>query len=63
MTKTDYYDYVNDFYMKYTKGMSQEEALLFNRWLTRIRILAPFFEEKIGNPENENIKDWYNFDK
>lgn len=63
MTKTNYYDYVNDFYMEYTKGMSSEEALLFNRWLTRIRILAPFFEEKIGNLENENIKDWYNFDK
>ena len=63
MTKTNYYDYINDFYMEYTKGMSSEEALLFNRWLTRIRILAPFFEEKIGNPKNENIKDWYNFDK
>ena len=60
MTKTDYYDYVNDFYMKYTKGMSQEEALLFNSWLTRIRILAPFFEEKIGSVE-DNIKNWYNF--
>lgn len=60
MTKTDYYDYVNDFYMKYTKETSSEEALLFNRWLTRIRILAPFFEEKIGNIEDD-IKNWYNF--
>lgn len=62
MTKTDYYDYVNDFYMKYTKGMSQEEALLFNRWLTRICILTPFFKEKIGNVEDD-IENWYNFNK
>ena len=54
MTRTDYYDYVNDFYIKYTKEMSSEEALLFNRWLTRIRILAPFFEEKIGDIEEMN---------
>lgn len=61
MTKSDYYDYVNDFYMKYTKEMSPEEALLFNRWLTRIRILAPFFEEKISNIEDDDIEHWYNF--
>ena len=60
MTNTDYYNYVNDFYVKYTEGMSQEEALLFNRWLTRIRILAPLFEEKINNIESD-IKNWYNF--
>ena len=60
MTNTDYYNYVNDFYVKYTEGMSQEEALLFNRWLTRIRILAPLFEEKINNIESD-IKNWYKF--
>lgn len=60
MTKSDYYDYVNDFYIKYTKEMSLEEALLFNRWLTRIRILALFFEEKIGDIEDD-VEHWYNF--
>ena len=60
MTKNDYYNYVDDFYVKYTKEMSSEEALLFDKWLTRIRILAPFFEEKIGNIDG-NIKNWYNF--
>lgn len=60
MTKSDYYDYVNDFYIKYTKEMSPEEALLFNRWLTRIRILAPLFEKKIGDIEDD-VEHWYNF--
>ena len=63
MTRTDYYDYVNDFYIKYTKGMSKEEALLFNRWLTRICILSAHFSKSYGNPEEEDIKDWYNFNK
>ena len=61
MTRTDYYDYVNDFYVKYTKDMSKEEALLFNRWLTRIRILCPTFEEKYNDIESQNIADYYRF--
>lgn len=63
MTISDYYDYINDFYIKYTKNMPYEEARLFDSWLTRICILSAHFSECYGNPEEDDIKDWYNFNK
>ena len=63
MTVSDYYDYINDFYIKYTKNMPYEEARLFNSWLTRICILSAHFSFFYGNPEEDDIKDWYNFNK
>ncbi len=66
MTINDYYDYVDAFYIKYTHENPQEDPLLFNRWLTRIRILASVFESHIVDAtviENDDIQKWYNFDK
>ena len=62
MTISDYYDYVDDFYRTYTKGISDKEALKFNRWLTRIIMLASTYEESFYTVEElkiVDIKEWY----
>ena len=62
MTKTEWYDFKNLFYKKYVPHTSPLEDLQFNRFLTWICILAPYFEEQnlIYNIEEFDIQHLIN---
>ena len=54
MTRTEWYDFKEYFYNKYTPHTSSLEDLQFNRFLTWICILAQYFE----TPLHFNIEEF-----